>query len=348
MQSPSPFAVPLCSSAVLRASGHRAFPVVATSTMSGPVYCETTLDGAAKGDGKSAREMADGIVAPTTPPDRLRSPDPHVAVSAGAGGGSAGAGEGEPPAATRAADGPMRTCRECSAQQHWRKMKGHFIEKYTEGAEDRAGTAAERDDVREGRQKNWYEYTCEDCWARISGMSVEEARRDIKGARSAKAMDRARTYAVPPGAAKGDGIEGEGLPRCGRGGVGHHAALPRCGTRFCGRFSVSGERSPLSLALVVAAATTPTTAQPCAAAARSPSVGAANVLRCAAAARGHGRLVVHHREPPGGPCRNVIVIMAGSAPRGVAFAEFGLGGHHMFFSCVVFLLPQMTHASRDV
>ena len=62
-------------------------------------------------------------------------------------------------------------------------------------ARDRADTAAERGDVKDGTQKDEYTHTCEACWASENSMTSEEARRDIKGTRTQKQIARATSWA---------------------------------------------------------------------------------------------------------------------------------------------------------
>ena len=144
--------------------------------------------GARDGGGSGSAEKAAGpISAPTTPPALLAPSSLPVAASVGA----AWTGAAAEPAAE---DHRLRTCRECGAKDHWRKMKESFMEALEGDAPKRKDTVAERADVLDGKQKQWYEHTCETCWALHLGVTVEEARRDIKGVRHEKGLARAKAY----------------------------------------------------------------------------------------------------------------------------------------------------------
>ena len=74
-------------------------------------------------------------------------------------------------------------------------MKSHYIEEpLPEGAARRKDTIAECHDLQAGYPFTRWEHTCEACWAVHLGVSVELARRDIKGGRCATAIARAEAY----------------------------------------------------------------------------------------------------------------------------------------------------------
>ena len=53
----------------------------------------------------------------------------------------------------------------------------------------RAGTAAEKDDVKEGKHTGYFEHTCAECVSTQEGCSIEDAHRKIKQPRTAKQVE---------------------------------------------------------------------------------------------------------------------------------------------------------------
>ena len=61
-------------------------------------------------------------------------------------------------------DPRFRQCKEgCGRWDNWRNMFSEKKTAYSEGAEQRAGTSQEIDDVNTGRQRSWWVHTCEAC-----------------------------------------------------------------------------------------------------------------------------------------------------------------------------------------
>ena len=88
----------------------------------------------------------------------------------------------------------------CLRTDHWRRMKADAVYDWTPDVSSRAGTMAEKEDVRDGKQKINYVYTCVHCVARDKEMSIVDARRFIKQKPTEKKIARveawvhARTY----------------------------------------------------------------------------------------------------------------------------------------------------------
>ena len=92
-------------------------------------------------------------------------------------------------------DGRYRKCREgCGTWDFWRNMHSLRRTEYSEGAEQREGTSQEIDDVHTGRQRTWWEHTCETCWAKKTHQTLEQARRDIKAPLNAKGIKHCQEF----------------------------------------------------------------------------------------------------------------------------------------------------------
>ena len=85
----------------------------------------------------------------------------------------------------------MRQCKKCGETDHWRRMEAHNETKYKiKGAAGRAGTSAEKDDVKRGIQYGKYMYTCIECVCKRDGVEPDVARRRIKQPRTKKGVER--------------------------------------------------------------------------------------------------------------------------------------------------------------
>ena len=88
----------------------------------------------------------------------------------------------------------LRECMLCQAKAHWRRMQATFLDMADQEAAGRAGTAAEKEDVRTGRQYGHYVYKCVTCVAKEANCSIDDAARMIKQPRREKDLARAREY----------------------------------------------------------------------------------------------------------------------------------------------------------
>ena len=89
----------------------------------------------------------------------------------------------------------MRACKECGEEYHWQKMEAHNETKYkTKGAAGRAGTSAEKDDVKRGIQSSKFTFTCNACVCVRDGVEPHVARRNIKQPRTQRGLERCRAF----------------------------------------------------------------------------------------------------------------------------------------------------------
>ena len=88
-----------------------------------------------------------------------------------------------------------RECYKCGVLFHWRTMKMKSEIVYTsEAARRNAGTLAECDDIKYGRQYTRKWHTCLGCWASELCVSENEAKRMLIGNRSHKSVARSLAY----------------------------------------------------------------------------------------------------------------------------------------------------------
>lgn len=108
-----------------------------------------------------------------------------------------GAGKGEGRSGKREIqDHQKRECKSCGAVDHWRRMEYTSVTNYADsGARERAGTSAEKEDIREGKQYGTFEYTCVKCVAKREGCDIADARRKVKQPRTAKGIARCHAFA---------------------------------------------------------------------------------------------------------------------------------------------------------
>ena len=89
----------------------------------------------------------------------------------------------------------QRKCCECDARFHWRTMKMSWETVYTcDTARRNAGTVAECEDVKRGRQYRRKWHTCLPCYAQKRHMTEQEAKKILMQNRSPKMLARAATY----------------------------------------------------------------------------------------------------------------------------------------------------------
>ena len=88
----------------------------------------------------------------------------------------------------------LRECMLCHTKGHWRRMQAIFIDMTDTEAAARAGTAAEKHDVRSGRQYGNYMYKCIPCVAREENCTVNDAARLVKQPRRQRDLERAKQY----------------------------------------------------------------------------------------------------------------------------------------------------------
>ena len=74
----------------------------------------------------------------------------------------------------------LRECMLCHSKAYWRRMLAFFLDMTDQEAAERAGTAAEKPDVRTGRQYGMYVYKCIPCVAKEENCSINDAARLIK------------------------------------------------------------------------------------------------------------------------------------------------------------------------
>ena len=90
-----------------------------------------------------------------------------------------------------------RTCITCRFAHHWRRMENKNQNvATTEEALQRQGTSAEKEDIAEGLQYGDYTYTCCSCVAYRDGITLHDASRQVKQARTAKSMQRSKDFEV--------------------------------------------------------------------------------------------------------------------------------------------------------
>ena len=88
-----------------------------------------------------------------------------------------------------------RECYKCGDLFHWRSTKVRWNIVFTsEAARRHAGTMAERDDIRCGRQYTRKWHTCLACWASELGIPENEARKRLIEKRSHKSAERPLAY----------------------------------------------------------------------------------------------------------------------------------------------------------
>ena len=88
-----------------------------------------------------------------------------------------------------------RECYQCGKLFHWRSMKAQWQIVYTSDAARRnAGTAAECDDIKCGRQYKRKWHTCLACWALELGLPPNEAKKLLIENRSQKSVQRNLAY----------------------------------------------------------------------------------------------------------------------------------------------------------
>ena len=90
---------------------------------------------------------------------------------------------------SKGAEEEERKLRECMLRQakaHWWRMQATFLDMTDREAAARAGTAAEKGDVRSGRQYGHYVYKCVTCVAKEANCSIDDAARMIKQPRREK------------------------------------------------------------------------------------------------------------------------------------------------------------------
>ena len=89
----------------------------------------------------------------------------------------------------------QRKCCQCDQRFHWRTMKMSWETVYTcDTARRNAGTIAEYEDVKCGRQYRRKWHTCLPCYAQERVMSEQEAKKILMQNRSSKMLARAATY----------------------------------------------------------------------------------------------------------------------------------------------------------
>ena len=88
-----------------------------------------------------------------------------------------------------------RECYNCGDLFHWRTMKMRSTIVYTsDAARSNAGTLAERDDIKYGRQYTRKWHTCLACWASELDLSENEAKKLLIENRSQKSVERSLAY----------------------------------------------------------------------------------------------------------------------------------------------------------
>ena len=88
----------------------------------------------------------------------------------------------------------LRECMLCHSKAHWRRMQAIFLDMTDTEAAARAGTAAEKQDVRSGRQYGSYMYKCIPCVAKEENCTINDAARLIKQLRRQRDLERAKQY----------------------------------------------------------------------------------------------------------------------------------------------------------
>ena len=88
----------------------------------------------------------------------------------------------------------LRECMLCHSKAHWRRMQAIFLDMTDQDAAARAGTAAEKQDVRTGRQYGNYVYKCIPCVAKEENCTINDAARLIKQPRREQDLERAKAY----------------------------------------------------------------------------------------------------------------------------------------------------------
>ena len=146
-----------------------------------------SLTAASKGQKRSAPDA----------PDVLRS-----AASAGQGGSDAPTTSAA--RVTKAIDKgeshKIRKCAKCGTDDVWRMMKSKRVVEFTNpGAYARAGTVGEKEDVKDGSQRNAYTHTCVECHSKKMGCCLAEATKDIRGERCKKNQARAMSFDLARG-----------------------------------------------------------------------------------------------------------------------------------------------------
>ena len=89
----------------------------------------------------------------------------------------------------------LRECSMCGESDHWRRME--YAKETTYASDEawkRAGTMAEKDDLRSGAQYGEYMYTYLDCVCQRDDVEPAEARRNIKQKRTEKALARCQAF----------------------------------------------------------------------------------------------------------------------------------------------------------
>ena len=86
----------------------------------------------------------------------------------------------------------LRPCKVpgCEVLDHWRRMGYFWVDTRSPEVRSRAGTTAEKEDVRGGDPGGHYEYTCVTCHAASHGVGECEALRMIKRSRAQEHLDR--------------------------------------------------------------------------------------------------------------------------------------------------------------
>ena len=88
----------------------------------------------------------------------------------------------------------LRECMLCHSKAHWRRMQAIFLDMTDTEAAARAGTAAEKQDVRTGRQYGNYVCKCIPCVAKEENCTINDAARLIKQPRRQRDLERAKQY----------------------------------------------------------------------------------------------------------------------------------------------------------
>ncbi len=95
------------------------------------------------------------------------------------------------------ADYQLRQCKTCNKSFHWRRMKHEYVTTFADkDAWERRDTAAEKEDIKTGKQYGNYIYQCVECYARENNMDLATARRDIKQKRTEKGIARCKAFEI--------------------------------------------------------------------------------------------------------------------------------------------------------